>query len=65
MTAFRTQFVSQRYGVRYAQHFTAPAGKSNRMLKEESLVSEELSVLQSCNGKVSTWAAVGRSEMFN
>lgn len=45
MTAFRTHFVSQSYRVGSTQHFTAPAGRTNQMLNEASIVSEELSMV--------------------
>lgn len=45
MTALRTHLVSQSYGVKSTWDFTVPAGKTNQMLNEGSLVSEELSVV--------------------
>lgn len=45
MTVFRTRLISHNYGVRSTQHFTAPPGKTNQRLNEESLVSGELSMV--------------------
>lgn len=45
MAAFRIHFVSQGYRVRSMQHFTVPAEKTNQMLNEGSLVSEQLTMV--------------------